>query len=129
MLFKIQKIARSALMILLPMTLLTSCYYDRESELNPEMGTGCDTSMVTYAAHVVPLMAQHCNSCHSTARADAGVVTDTHQGILATVNNGSFMGSMRYLAGFSPMPKGAAQLTNCDLDILQKWIDNGALQN
>ena len=39
------------------------------------------------------------------------------------------MGTINHASGFSRMPKGGGKLTDCEISQLQKWIDNGILNN
>ncbi len=61
--------------------MVTSCYYDNEEYLYPELPGGeCDTSWVSYSALFLLFMATNCNGCHSPASPTGGVVTSTYDG-------------------------------------------------
>jgi hypothetical protein len=48
---------------------------------------------------------------------------------MKSVNNGKLMGSITWASGFSPMPKNASKMPDCEIQKIQKWIDQGALNN
>ncbi|NTW25939.1 MAG: cytochrome c [Lentimicrobium sp.] len=110
--------------------MVTSCYYDNEEYLYPELPGGeCDTTGVTYSGVVSPLMASNCNGCHSPAAPSGGVVTSTYEGLKTAVNNGSFRKAINHETGASPMPKNGNKLPDCDLKKIDAWINQGAPQN
>lgn len=108
--------------------LLSACYYDKEEILY----AGQDCAPVenpAYTNDIFSLLEKKCNSCHSGAFPSGGVVLDTYSSVLASVNNGSLMGSIRHASGYSPMPKNASKLATCDIETIQRWIDAGAADN
>lgn len=105
-----------------------SCYYDNEEYLYPNP-TNCDTTNVTYAATVAPILATSCNSCHSSSSPSAGIITDNYNGLQVVINNGKFRGAINHLSGYSPMPKGGSKLNSCDLTKINTWLDAGAPNN
>ena len=86
----------------------------------------CDLSTVTYAKVVAPLMQKYCNGCHSGTAPQGNIQTATYTALKALSAKSSFMGSIRHLSGFSPMPQNAAKLSNCQIDQIEKWIQLGA---
>jgi hypothetical protein len=106
---------------------LPGCYYDKESELYPYTECG-DTTNVTYAKSIAPIMVAHCNVCHSTGIASGSVITDTHDGLYIVAGNGTLWTSVNWTG--DPMPKGSLDtLSVCDRTKIKKWIDAGALDN
>jgi len=117
---------------LLSTVVLTACSQDSEDNLFPP--GGCDTTAVTYALHVEPLLQNQCYSCHSGAAAPvagSGIVLEGHAAVASFLNSASavFLGSLNHSPGFSPMPKGGAKLSACDLQRLQVWINSGFPDN
>lgn len=114
--------------LLASMFWFSACYYDKEDELYPVAG-GCDTSNVTYAAAIAPLMQTHCNACHSAGAGSGNVVTATYEGLKTIDTDGRLYGSVSHASGFSPMPKGGNQLPDCDLKKIKAWINAGSPNN
>ncbi len=85
----------------------------------------CDTTNVTYATHVWPLIQTNCTGCHSGANPGAGTFLTDHQTIAAAAATGKLYGSVAHLSGYAPMPKNATQLDECDLAAIRIWIENG----
>lgn len=84
---------------------------------------GCDTTSVTYAAQVWPMMESNCTGCHSASAPGGGIVIAGYEDMVALAENGSLMGSVRWESGYARMPVNQ-QLSECNVNILQIWIDN-----
>jgi hypothetical protein len=85
---------------------------------------GCDTTTVTFAAQIWPMMESYCTGCHSASAPAGGIVIGDYSDLLALAENGSLMGSIRWEAGYAKMPTNQ-QLPECSINVLQKWIDDG----
>ncbi len=113
---------------LLCLSLFQSCYYDNEEDLYPSPPP-CDTVNVSYADAVWPVISSSCTSCHSGIGAGGGVQLSNHTEIADAAINGRLLGVIRHDAGFSPMPKDAAQLSDCNIKKLEAWAADGAPDN
>lgn len=123
---------------------LTACYYDNFQEIHPVIpgGTTCviaDT--VSYATHIQPIMNASCgtdnNGCHDAANAinlgGNGSLAD-YAGTVETIADDGitkFMNriSQQNIPQSQWMPKGGGKLDDCSIDKIQKWIDQGQLNN
>lgn len=117
-----------AILITITLFVFNSCYYDIEEELYP-YDTGCDTTDVSFANDIIPILQTNCYACHDQANAFAGVILETHTQVKSYVDNSTLLGVIRHEAGFSPMPKGGNKLLDCDIAKIEVWITNGALNN
>lgn len=110
----------------------SSCYYDNEQELYPKPingGGNCDTTNATFSLKVYPLIQTKCNSCHSNASSLGGVSLEGYANVITYEQNGKLMGTINHSSGFIPMPQGGAKLSDCDIAILNTWINAGAPNN
>lgn len=89
----------------------------------------CDSSFVRYSTTIKPILDVFCNGCHTGSRPGGGIDYNTFAGVKATVNNGKLMGSIKRESGYSFMPKNGNKLSPCKIGQIQKWIDEGALNN
>ncbi len=106
----------------------SSCYYDKADTLYPSKT--CDTSgTISYAQKVVLLLQQQCYSCHSGGSPSGGIAMGTYTTDKAIAVNGKLYGSISHASGYSPMPQGAAKMTDCQIATIKKWIDAGSLNN
>lgn len=110
--------------------IVTSCYYDNEEYLYPELPGGqCDTTGITYSGFVAPLLASNCNSCHNETIQNGNVITSTYTGLKSAVNSGVFRKAINHESGASAMPQGGNKLPACELSKIDAWINQGAPQN
>lgn len=114
-------------LLIVMVTVTSSCYYDNEETLNPQ--TVCDTANITYSSSVVPVLLSNCTVCHGGNTPSAGIKLDTYADVKVQVTNGKLWGAVSQSAGYSAMPKNAAKLNSCNLAKIKKWLDAGALNN
>ncbi len=119
-------------LILLSLGALSACYYDNEEELYPEdpgSSTSCDTTNVSYELAVLPILDTHCLNCHDEAAASGNVVLEGHANVMREANSGRLLGAISHSPGFSPMPRNANKLPDCEILTIQAWISQGAQNN
>lgn len=100
-----------------------------EGAQNTTNCSGCDTSVYTYSGAVKPIMQNNCVACHSASLKNGGVDLSTYAGVKAVAANGKLIGTITHASGYSPMPQGAAMLSDCNITQIQKWIDAGTPNN
>src|SRR3954468_658912 len=91
---------------------------------------------VTYDEHVRPILREHCFSCHSADKQESGLQLDSYQKAMAGGSSGEVvlpgdLASSRLWALGShaeepKMPPKQDKLAAAKLDILSKWIEQGA---
>jgi hypothetical protein len=103
-----------------------SCYYDNEEDLYPNENTACDTAVFSYTGKVKSIMDTYCATagCHNATTHAAGYYLDTYDNVKTSAQDPLFMCSIRRESGCSPMPKAQSKLSDCNITIIQKWIDN-----
>jgi hypothetical protein len=94
---------------------------------------------IEFSKVVAPIFKAHCATCHGTEKQKSELRLDTPQGILAGGNSGepvfiSGNAEKSYLihrvSGENPdqvMPPEGPRLTNQEIEILKRWINEGAL--
>jgi uncharacterized membrane protein len=117
------------LLIPVLVVLVSGCYYDDETTLYPG-SANCDSAVVsTFSADVLPLLNSRCNSCHAGTSPSGGIKLNTYTEVTKYVNDQSLIGTIKHASGFSPMPKNASKMSDCQIQVIQSWIDAGALNN
>ncbi len=89
----------------------------------------CDTAVFTFSGAVKPLMDNKCAGCHNPANLGGNIDLSTYNGVRTVAVNGKLFGSVSHQTGYSPMPQGAAKLSDCEITQIQKWITAGSLNN
>jgi hypothetical protein len=117
------------LRMLFSMVVFSACYYDKEEILYPGSLDCNPATDQSFSADILPLLNARCNNCHGGSSPSAGIRLDSFSEATKNVNNGSFMGSINQLSGYSPMPKNGTKLSACEIKKIQRWIDSGALNN
>jgi len=106
---------------------LTSCYYDKADKLYPVSPSGCDTSNITYTGTIKPIMLLNCATagCHDAASQAGGFDYSTRNGMITEIQNGKLLGSIKHGAGYIAMPQSGGKLSDCDIQKITIWINNG----
>ena len=110
--------------ILLAVFLTPSCDKEDVDPTHP-----CDTIDATYAGVVQPILEQSCYGCHANGNARGDVTLGTYEEVLVIAQNGSLSGAINHEPGYAAMPAFAGKLDSCDIFLIDKWIDEGALDN
>jgi hypothetical protein len=109
---------------------LTGCYYDNQADLHPgNSSLTCDTSDYTFSGKVTAILRTNCYSCHTQSFAAGNISLDNYAGVKIVADNGKLRGSLNHQAGFVPMPQNQPKLSDCDLLIITKWLENGSTSN
>lgn len=120
----------SALILAVGFLFLISCKHNPEpftskDTIKPPFDTlACDSSNVTFDRTVYPILQTYCISCHS-GTTPSGALDFTDYGDVSYVaENGHLLGALKHLEGFSPMPKDAPKLSNCEISLIEKWVND-----
>ena len=102
------------------------CEYNAEEELYPN--TTCDTVNVSFEKDIEPIIENNCaiSGCH-VAGSGAGGIYNNYNRIKAKVDNGSLHERVVVQQNMPPPDKGA--ITDCQIDKMDAWINQGAPHN
>ena len=104
-----------------------ACYYDVEEELYGT--TECSTDNLSYKNDILPILENRCYGCHDAASNFGGITLEGYSSLRTYVDNDQLLGVIKHEAGFSPMPKNAAKLLDCEIEKIETWIGEGAPDN
>ncbi len=111
--------------------LLASCEYQNEEELFAEAVNAdpedCNIGEVTYQVNVLPILEQHCLTCHDERNGFGNVVLEGIDNVRIYANSGQLLGSMDHQPGFYAMPDNGEKLPVCEIETVRKWIERGTL--
>lgn len=110
----------------------SGCYYDSEEHLYPSQG--CDSTDVKYSDQVAAIFQQKCFDCHSNStQIISGVSFEGYANLSGYLSVGIgatyLMQSINHTAGATPMPKDRPKLSECDIRIIEIWINDGYPDN
>jgi cytochrome c5 len=109
---------------------LGACSYDNAEELlERQPPAACDSTAVTYALTISPLLDANCRDCHNQAVPVANINLEGYEQTKRYADNGLLVGVVTHAKGFSPMPKDGARLSDCDISCIKAWVAAGALNN
>ena len=112
--------------------LFSSCYNDKAEKLYPTpKNTTCDTSGVSYASTINPIMQLNCASsgCHNSTTVASGYDLSTYNGLVLAINSGTLLPAIKHTGSLPFMPQTGARMADCDIQKIETWINAGAQQN
>jgi cytochrome c553 len=89
----------------------------------------CDTANVKFSTGVLPILQANCYSCHGNGQVNGGVALDNFNTVRTRALNGSLIGVITHAQGYPAMPQGGAKLSDCNINKIRSWINNGAQNN
>ena len=105
--------------------LLAGCTYDNLESLGP-LGA-CDTFEVSYGMDILPLLADHCQGCHSGAAPSAGIGFEEHSEIALQAEN--MLDRMGRAPGDDLLMPQSGKLDSCSIALFSAWINAGKPNN
>ncbi|MCG8327610.1 MAG: hypothetical protein MI974_07990 [Chitinophagales bacterium] len=97
-------------------------------ECDPD-AEACDTDNVSFVNDLQPILNNTCVGCHSGSAPAGGIILGDYDGVKVVVDDGRLLGAINWESGFSSMPQGGEQLSDCVIDQFTAWINDGALNN
>jgi hypothetical protein len=89
----------------------------------------CDTTNITYAATIRPIIQAKCQGCHSGPTPQGGLDYTSWNTLNTVASDGRLEGAIRHLPTFVAMPPSGPALPDCQVDQFLIWIDAGAPNN
>jgi hypothetical protein len=104
---------------------LSSCYYDKSESLYGV--TKCDTTSATYASTISPIIQRDCAGCHSGTSASAGIQLYDYTSVKTYMSSNKMrlLGSVKWDGTASNMPKGGNKWSNCNINSMEAWVNQG----
>jgi uncharacterized membrane protein len=96
---------------------------------NNSCASACDANVFTFSGAIKPMLDTKCVGCHSATSPGGNINLSTYALVRTVALNGKLYGSIAHQAGFSPMPKNGAKLSDCEITQVQRWIAAGSLNN
>jgi mono/diheme cytochrome c family protein len=84
----------------------------------------CDSSNVSYTGTVSPILDAYCISCHSGPTPSGALDFTDYSDVAFVAQSGQLLGSLKHLDGFEPMPQNGDKLSNCEIALIEKWIND-----
>jgi len=90
---------------------------------------GCDYPIFSFSGTVFPLIQNKCEGCHSGLDPAGSFTLNSYDDVTFLVNSEYLMPVLNHETGYEPMPFNGNKLPQCEIDMVQQWIDEGAQNN
>ncbi len=88
----------------------------------------CDSTNVSFASKVWPIIESSCLGCHSGATPSGGIRLAGYSDVATIAATGQLLGVITAGSGYSQMPP-AGKLSDCQIGQIRNWIKNGTPNN
>lgn len=91
----------------------------------------CDTTHVSYATDIVPILQQFCWPCHSNNNMAFGDLVNLqgndsgYSEVMGWAEGGFVVGNVTYAPGYIGMPYGKPRLDSCEVNKIVAWVHQG----
>lgn len=106
----------------------TIAQWINQGALNNSCGD-CDTVGVTFSGTVSPIIQNNCQGCHSGGSPSGDIFLRNYNEVVAQASTGRLYGAISHADGYENMPYNQAQLSECKLDQIRIWIEDGMPNN
>lgn len=96
---------------------------------NNSCNEDCDTTNVTFSGTIWPVIENNCYGCHSGGSPSGNILLVDYASVVSVANTGQLYGAVSHSPGFVAMPKNAPKLSDCKIDQIRIWIENGKPNN
>jgi mono/diheme cytochrome c family protein len=84
---------------------------------------------MSYQNDILPILQENCYQCHDAQNNFGNVTLEGYNSLLVYVNSGQLIGVINHDSGYSPMPKNASMLLECQIEKIESWITAGSMNN
>lgn len=105
---------------------VSGCFYDNKEELF-QLDDDCVTENLSYEFDIEPIISSRCYQCHDNSTGFGGYVIEGFTNLKPHVD--IVLNSIKHTNGASPMPKGEPMIPDCEIQKIEAWINDGALDN
>jgi cytochrome c5 len=105
----------------------TRCTYNNGEDLYPNVN--CDTTNISFATQVYPIIKTQCNNCHAQSIQQGGVSLEDYASIQEYADNGTLSSTINANTGASNAMPPAGKMPNCSVDKISAWVKQGAKDN
>ncbi|MBY0536190.1 MAG: cytochrome c [Chitinophagaceae bacterium] len=124
-----KKIIITGMIIASGMALLFSCNKGSEDVL--KASTTCDTTAVSFSTQIVPILQNNCYRCHGSGNtgSGAGILLEGYSNVKTWVDNNYLVNVVKGSSGYILMPYGGPKMSDCNVNTIAAWVNQGAKNN
>jgi hypothetical protein len=109
--------------------LLSACYFDNAEDIYQHFPKDCDVAELSFTQDIAPIINDNCLGCHGNSNPSAGLSLTSYTAVKTVIDNGKLRDRInRQPSDGSVMPPGGP-MSSCNVDKINAWIEQGALEN
>jgi hypothetical protein len=104
---------------------VTACTYRNKEDILKNMS--CNTTNITYTNTIKGILQSNgCEGCHAVGSTPPTLIG--YDASKAAASQASFIGCLKHIAPYSPMPKNGNKIDSCSINKIEAWIAAGSPQ-
>lgn len=107
------------------LVLLTSCTKDNKEDV---FGI-CEPENISFSDDIIPIFETKCTSCHGGADPKGGIDLKVYSEVKDLVDDGKLMPSITKQGEFPMPPSAGNSLSECHIETIKTWINEGIKDN
>ena len=100
-----------------------------QGALNNRCDRDCDTNITTFSGAISPIIQANCQGCHSGGEPFGDLYLTNYNEIKTIAESGLLSKVIKHEADVTPMPFERPKLMDCQIRQIEKWIEEGMLDN
>lgn len=119
--------AKTSFLFIFIILLSFSCTYNNVEETYKDFIPDCDTNVVSYSQDIAPILDMNCVVCHGGVSPEAGLDLSTYGNVFA--NRENIKNRINRPLGDPFVMPQSGPMVQCNIDKVNAWINQGALNN
>lgn len=99
----------------------------KQGAKNENCASICNTTKFTFAGQVFPIITNYCQGCHSGNFPSGNLNLKDYSSISNIAKSGKLLGVIT-ATGYPQMPP-SGKLSDCNITVIEKWVNSGAANN
>lgn len=117
------------LVLFLMLSVLAACTKDGDGDDDMNPNPMCDSDNMSYSGDILPILQRNCYECHQQGNEISFISLEGHSAVKTFADNGKLVGVINHNPGFIPMPDGRPKIPSCDIEKIESWVNDGAMNN
>lgn len=104
----------------------SSCFYDNREDLF-QLDDECLTENMSYEFDIEPIINTRCYQCHDNSTGFGNLIIEGFSNLKPRLD--IVLNSIKHIGNVSPMPQNEPMIPDCEIQKIEAWILDGALDN
>jgi cytochrome c553 len=115
--------------LILGLLLFAGCTYHNEEDYFADSNDTCNTNNMSFQTDIQPILQSSCVSCHNSGFASGGINLEGFENVKPLAQSGLLSKVINHANGVPAMPMNTDKLSDCTINKIDAWIEQGVKDN